>query len=576
MDKRDSTHCSQSNSLDNSSVMENFMHDCPDLVGDMSSQMESTGFNHKRSLEVSTFEDGQINDNYYMDYPPLIPSTDSSMLNALRAHNSCETQESDIEISRIIRTKRYKTNHSNSDIAMSNNTVPKQNRTNVDYGQSSKNSDKHQESLFKQVIIIEPVANVDPESPNKDINKFFSNDLFLAREISKSILGQCSIEKTTKNFKKKMVIVHLLKVNPEKLIQIKALTKLGNWDIKCRVPVSEQYSRGVIGPIGCDTPIEEIINELKLTVDNLTSVERIYKGKEKIPTVNVKLVFDSKEIPSHIFLYHQRFKVRDFIDKPWQCFHCQGFGHNAVDCRFSPRCVICAGNHDTRSCVKKNNGNEDNIPVKCVNCNGSHTANYGGCPNIIKAKEVEKIRATNKVSYRDALAVANNRENAVAKQSISSDKYFESFKEIPQTKLKSIGCQTDSDIPSKTSSSNDMIVQLTVLIVKLLKLKDLDNTKNVENIIHEVMGISIPLTAIDDGAELNHSILSKLDTENQQTDSSESNSNSRAEYVKVKKGKKKKSKSNTNELKPNSYYSDQRKDTSSEQMIMHRKAFLKK
>ncbi|KAF2349334.1 Zinc finger CCHC-type [Trinorchestia longiramus] len=36
--------------------------------------------------------------------------------------------------------------------------------------------------------------------------------------------------------------------------------------------------------------------------------------------------------------------------KPWQCFHCQRFGHNAVNCRAAPRCVVCSGAHNSREC----------------------------------------------------------------------------------------------------------------------------------------------------------------------------------------------------------------------------------
>ena len=161
-----------------------------------------------------------MNENHNLDYPPLIPGTDSSMLNALRAHNSCETQESDIEISRIIRTKRYKTDCNNDVTTSTKDTVTSnQSFTHAEFGQSFRNK-IHQDSVFKQVIIIEPIASIDPESSNKEVEKFFSNDLFLAREISKSILGECSIEKTSKNFKKKIVIVHLLRVNKERLVKL--------------------------------------------------------------------------------------------------------------------------------------------------------------------------------------------------------------------------------------------------------------------------------------------------------------------------------------------------------------------
>ena len=60
---------------------------------------------------------------------------------------------------------------------------------------------------------------------------------------------------------------------------------------------------------------------------------------------------------------------------PPQCFRCQAFGHTRNYCRLPPRCLKCAGDHDTITCEKPKSS-----PAKCANCQEHHTANYRGCP----------------------------------------------------------------------------------------------------------------------------------------------------------------------------------------------------
>ncbi|KAF2346175.1 hypothetical protein FHG87_023070 [Trinorchestia longiramus] len=124
-------------------------------------------------------------------------------------------------------------------------------------------------------------------------------------------------------------------------------------------------------------------------------LERIYKGNDKIVTAFFKVVFNTTTLPPFVRVGYQQYRVCTYIGKPWQCFHCQRFGHNAVNCRAAPRCVVCSGAHNSWECPSPSTRS-------CCNCSGNHTANYGGCPKIRQAKEVEKIRQVQKLSYRDA------------------------------------------------------------------------------------------------------------------------------------------------------------------------------
>ena len=67
-----------------------------------------------------------------------------------------------------------------------------------------------------------------------------------------------------------------------------------------------------------------------------------------------------------------------------QCKICQGYGHTKNYCSRPPRCVKCAGKHNTNQCVMASTENP-----KCANCGEKHPANYRGC---MVAKELQKMR----------------------------------------------------------------------------------------------------------------------------------------------------------------------------------------
>jgi hypothetical protein len=67
-----------------------------------------------------------------------------------------------------------------------------------------------------------------------------------------------------------------------------------------------------------------------------------------------------------------------------QCRHCQGYGHTQKYYNLQPKCVKCAGDHDTKQCTKG-----DLRTPKCANCLKNHPANYRGC-EIAKKKQKEK------------------------------------------------------------------------------------------------------------------------------------------------------------------------------------------
>ena len=74
---------------------------------------------------------------------------------------------------------------------------------------------------------------------------------------------------------------------------------------------------------------------------------------------------------------------------------------------------MCGNKHKLNECPGKN---QENCVTKCINCSGTHAANYGGCLKIQKAKQIEKIRAEKRLFHSAAvksLKESNNQGNAV-------------------------------------------------------------------------------------------------------------------------------------------------------------------
>ncbi|KAF2363483.1 hypothetical protein FHG87_005767 [Trinorchestia longiramus] len=159
---------------------------------------------------------------------------------------------------------------------------------------------------------------------------------------------------------------------------------------------NQSTSVGVIGPFGEDTSNEDLTEALKEAGFKGALAERIFKGKDKIKTSMFKVIFNSNSLPPYVRIGYQQYRVNTYIGKPWECYKCQRFGHSAAFCRSAPRCVVCSSPHTSNECNKTTGR-------ICCNCGGNHTANYGGCPKIKQAKELEKTRQIQKLSYRDAV-----------------------------------------------------------------------------------------------------------------------------------------------------------------------------
>ena len=233
---------------------------------------------------------------------------------------------------------------------------------------------------------------IDLKRTDININKFFNNEIQLAKNLEQSDFGKAGIVSVSKNYNKKLLILKVKESTNTTLSKLLNVSQIGGWRVTCRLPQAQQMIYGVIGPVGSETADDEIELYLKDRYSNVNGAKRLIKGnKVKSPTLCIQIAFTSTELLEYVCIGYQRYRGRLFVDKPWQCYNCQGFGHNASDCRYKTKCVICFGPHRASECRAKNLANEELSSLKCSNCRGDHAANYGGCPFMKSARMLKKV-----------------------------------------------------------------------------------------------------------------------------------------------------------------------------------------
>lgn len=179
--------------------------------------------------------------------------------------------------------------------------------------------------------------------------------------------------------------------------------------------------------------VEEIKDELVLMGFNPRHIKRwTDKSGNPIPLVQIGVPREERKIFDVEFFLDHRVKVQALKGNGQvvQCFNCQLFGHSATHCKAPPKCVKCAGDHESRACTK-----DKKSPAKCSNCAKSHTANFSRC----ECRPLPKAMSKSKTSVTPApgpkvSSWANNGGRRLASQMAGEDtarpSNFSSIKEL--------------------------------------------------------------------------------------------------------------------------------------------------
>ncbi|GFV54434.1 nucleic-acid-binding protein from transposon X-element [Trichonephila clavipes] len=182
--------------------------------------------------------------------------------------------------------------------------------------------------------------------------------------------------------------------------------------------------KAVIKGLPSSTNINDIETELKAKGFDVEKIAQLRKFSTKSPLplfmIQIKHSKNAQDIFKLKNLIYLTVEVVPFRRRPGasQCFNCNYFNHTSKNCKMTPRCLKCEGNHKTHECPKT----ERLQTLKCINCNETgHLASSRQCPRFpkLKLKKPEEAKAieptrpvTKELSY--AKVCSNKTEQQMA------------------------------------------------------------------------------------------------------------------------------------------------------------------
>lgn len=247
-------------------------------------------------------------------------------------------------------------------------------------------------------IIIQPSRDHSEMYPTSDDTK-----AAIINRLPPTSLG-LKITKVTKA-KNSSIILESNSENLKSLIDHEFLDKVG---LKCHTLgnmnpriIIYDVPRNIPDKSAVDTIVSQNLSHIKDFKDEeIKFVTRLSDRKNEVPKWTNWIIEVSPRIrkvflEDRIFLGWSRCRCADHF-RILRCYNCQRVGHLSKDCKDKESvCGICAKNHKTENCDKKNLE-----PNACINCirkrldDNNHTANSNKCPLYIKVVK-DLINRTN-------------------------------------------------------------------------------------------------------------------------------------------------------------------------------------
>jgi len=193
----------------------------------------------------------------------------------------------------------------------------------------------------------------------------------------------------------------------------------------------------------------------------------------RIPTQTVILTF-SDIPPEIIHIGYSVHRTIPYIPKPIRCNKCQQFGHITSNCRSNNiKCSYCSRQHTYENCQFK----QDKLanPPVCANYAGPHSAAYNQCPKFLQLKEALSIKATEHITFKEALNRVNNHQNSTA---ITTDTTYSTALQTPThlqqqfTQILQLNEQNTEEIGKLKQLNQTQQIQITDLQNQVAKIKE--------------------------------------------------------------------------------------------------------
>ncbi|XP_063960650.1 uncharacterized protein LOC129267840 [Lytechinus pictus] len=254
------------------------------------------------------------------------------------------------------------------------------------------------------------------------------------------------------NGKEKVKNMMILKCeNDTQVMKLLELTKLAGIDVKAtRYEDNHDFTtKGVIHRIDTQISNEEIAEVLK--DQKVIHAKRFMKkiNGEIVPTPSVLITFKGKNKSETVNFLYELKRVDNFSPPVPRCHKCQLFGHMKENCKGKLRCVRCGGEHDFEECTQKENR-------KCFRCGDKHSPAYQGCKIYIEAKQIQKVKLKENITYAQATRVYRTQNNEIVEEASKTISTSDT-KENAQKKLKNVGPISNSMASDHESTQQSKI-----------------------------------------------------------------------------------------------------------------------
>ena len=139
------------------------------------------------------------------------------------------------------------------------------------------------------------------------------------------------------------------------------------------------------------------------------------------------LSFDSDHLPAQVSIGYMLKRVSIYVPPVRRCNKCQGFVHIQDNCKYNQRCVRCGDSHTPDKCPSVDS-------PTCFRCNGKHSAAYQGCPLYKRAKQIQSVQFTDKITFVEArkkIICWGNQKNAHSNDQPNGSKIHAINQNIP-------------------------------------------------------------------------------------------------------------------------------------------------
>ena len=148
---------------------------------------------------------------------------------------------------------------------------------------------------------------------------------------------------------------------------------------------------------------EEILDGLASQhVSHLHRISVVREGVRK-PTGTFILTFNTPKPPKTLKIGYMQVRVDIYIPNPVRCFNCQRYGHFKSNCNRPATCEKCG--------QEGHSGDTCEGSPRCVNCQGCHPANSKTCQKWVEEKQIQKIKASNNITYKEARETFRSQES---------------------------------------------------------------------------------------------------------------------------------------------------------------------